>query len=66
MLEQAQNHAKQMETASNALRNGNLIGLEQQLKEKTEQIEEINKKLKENEEKSQALEDDIKLKLNQA
>ena len=52
--------------ASNALRNGNLNGLEQQLKEKIEQIEEVNKKLRENEEKSQSLEEDLKSKLNQA
>ena len=52
--------------ASNALRNGNLNGLEQQLKEKIELIEDINKKLRENEDKSQSLEEDLKSKLNQA
>ena len=52
--------------ASNALRNGNLNGLEQQLKEKIELIEDINKKLRENEDKSQSLEEDSKSKLNQA
>ena len=66
MIEQSQNHVKQVEMASNALRNGNLNGLEQQLKEKIEQIEEVNKKLRENEEKSQSQEEDLKSKLNQA
>lgn len=36
MLDQAQSHAKLMENASNAIKNGNLQGMETQLKEKIE------------------------------
>lgn len=52
--------------ASNSLKHGNLQGLEQQLKEKSEQFEDISKKLKENEERLASLEEDLKSKLNQA
>ena len=52
--------------ASNALKNGNMHGLETQLKDKIEHIDELNKKMRETDEKSLALEEELKSKLNKS
>ena len=66
MIDQTQDHAKQIEMAANALRGESLVGLETQIKEKTEQNEELTKQLKSLEEKFSTTEEDIKQKLHQS
>ena len=53
-----------MEIASNALKSGNLQGLEAQIKEKQEQIEEFKYKMKEMEDKNAVMEEELKAKFN--
>lgn len=65
MIDQTQDHAKQIEMAANALKNESLVGLESQLKEKTEQFEDLSKKFKEVEEKMSLNEEDLKQRLQQ-
>ena len=65
MIDQTQDHAKQIEMAANALKNESLVGLESQLKEKTEQHEDLSKKLKALEEKMFFTEEDLKQRLQQ-
>ena len=66
MIDQTQDHAKQIEMAANALRGESLVGLETKIKEKTEQNEELTKQLKSLEEKFSTTEEDIKQKLHQS
>ena len=51
--------------AANALKNESLAGLESQLKEKTEDHDDLSKKFKEFEEKVSLTEEDLKQKLQQ-
>ena len=50
--------------AANALKNESLAGLESQLKEKTEELDDLSKKFKEFEEKASLTEEDLKQKLH--
>ena len=52
--------------AANALKNESLAGLESQLKEKTEEADDLSKKLKELEEKAALTEEDLKLRVQQS
>lgn len=65
MIDQTQEHSKQIELAANVLKSQSTTGLETQLKEKTDQLEDITKKYKEIEERVINQEDDLKLKLQQ-
>jgi uncharacterized FlaG/YvyC family protein len=51
--------------AANVLKSQSTTGLETQLKEKTEQLEDITKKYKEIEDRVTSQEDDLKFKLQQ-
>ena len=63
MLEQSQAHAKQLEIAADALKNGSMAQLEQKLKEQSMEMEELKKKLSAQEEKQMVGEEEIKNKL---
>ena len=52
--------------AANALKNESLAGLESQLKEKTEEADDLSKKLKELEEKAALTEEDLKQRVQQS
>ena len=52
MLDQSQEHAKQMEQASNALGKDSVHDLKTKLKEKTDQAEDLAQKLKQIEDRN--------------
>ena len=66
MLDQSQAHAKQLEMAADTLKNGSLAQLEQKLKDQTQELEELKKKLNTQEQKTILGEEEIKNKLHEA
>ena len=65
MLDQSQDHAKQVELAAGALKNGSLAGLEHRLKEKTQELEDLRQRLTSQEQKYIQTEEDLKQKFQQ-
>lgn len=63
MIDQAQEHAKQLENANDILKNENLHSIENKLKDKINEIEELQKKLSKYEDKASTAEEDLKYKL---
>lgn len=66
MLDQSQQHAKSLEIAADALKNESLAGLESRLKEQTQELEELKKKMVAQEEKALQTEEELKQKCQQA
>lgn len=66
MIEQCQEHAKQMEQATQALGKDSITDLKTRIKEKTELLEEMTQKLKSQEERAASSEEELKGKLQQA
>ena len=65
MIDQSQDHAKQVELAADALKNDSLVGLENKLKEKTQELDDLRKKLAAQEQKYGQGEEELKQKLQQ-
>lgn len=63
MIEQCQEHAKQMEQATQALGKDSITDLKTRVKEKTDLLEEMTLKLKGLEERSALTEEELKAKL---
>ena len=63
MVEQAQTHAKQIELAADALKNDSLATLQQRLKDKTQELEELKGRAVEHEVKANSHGEELKTKL---
>jgi hypothetical protein len=66
MLEQSQDHAKQMELATSALGKDSVESLKGKLKEKTDLIEELTAKFKALEDRTATAEEELKTRLQQS
>lgn len=66
MLEQSQDHARQMEAATQALGKDSVTDLKTRLKDKSEIVEDLTSKFKLLEERTAAAEEELKTKLQQS
>ncbi len=64
MIDQTQDHAKQIEMAASALSKESLADIESKLKEKTENFDELSLKFKDFEDKMLLSEEELKQKLH--
>lgn len=66
MIEQAQAHAKQVEMAADALKHDSIANLQQRLKDKTKEVEDLKAKINEGENKNHLTTEELKSKVQQA